>query len=110
MINLGYYRENEIPQKTRIAIELIGSQTAGAIARIRAQESLLRSEQQILEISDREQARIGQDLHDGLCQKLVSLAFDNNSLEQKLAERSAPEAESVREMGDLLDDAITETT
>src|SRR6202012_4415787 len=39
-----------------------------------------RLERQILEISDREQARIGQDLHDGLCQKLVSAAFDSNSL------------------------------
>ncbi len=36
-----------------------------------------RLEREILEISDREQARIGQDLHDGLCQQLVSLGFDN---------------------------------
>jgi PAS domain S-box-containing protein len=219
MLNLGSYRQDEIPPKSRVAIETICSQTVGTIARIRAQELLRQSEvslraiihnapvalfacdregiitfedgyaleatglkagaevgrpvvevygnspvaaetvrralageefstvlhlgpvvlechhaptrdehanltgflgvatnitervhleQQILEISDREQARIGQDLHDGLCQKLVSLAFDANSLEQKLAGRSAPEAGAVRQMGDILDDAITE--
>ena len=67
-----------------------------------------RLEREILEVSDREHARIGQDLHDGLCQKLVALAFDIGSLEQKLACRSAPETESVRQMSALLDDLITE--
>ena len=67
-----------------------------------------RMEREILEISDREQARMGQDLHDGLCQKLVSIAFDNNALEQRLAARQPAEAAVARQMGDLLDDAITE--
>jgi PAS domain S-box-containing protein len=67
-----------------------------------------RLEREILEISDREQARLGQDLHDSLCQKLVSLAFDNDSLEQKLAARAVPETDAARQMGVLLDDAITE--
>jgi PAS domain S-box-containing protein len=67
-----------------------------------------RLEREILEISDREQARIGQDLHDGLCQQLVSLGFDNNSLEQQLAARALPEAAAAEKMGQVLDDAITE--
>ncbi len=67
-----------------------------------------RLEREILEISDREQARIGQDLHDGLCQQLVSLGFDNHSLEQQLAARAVPEAAAVQKMGQVLDDAITE--
>ncbi len=67
-----------------------------------------RMEREILEISDREQGRIGQDLHDGLCQKLVSIAFDNNSLEQKLTERTLPEAANARQIAELLDEAITE--
>ena len=32
-------------------------------------------EKQIAEISDREQSRIGQDLHDTLCQQLVSVSY-----------------------------------
>src|SRR5208337_2019655 len=41
-----------------------------------------RLQRQILEISDREQARIGQDIHDGLCPQLIGMAFSANSLEQ----------------------------
>jgi PAS domain S-box-containing protein len=67
-----------------------------------------RLEREILEISDREQARIGQDLHDGLCQQLVSLGFDNHSLEQQLAARELPETAAAEKMGRVLDDAITE--
>ena len=67
-----------------------------------------RLEREILEVSDREHARIGQDLHDSLCQKLVALAFDVGSLEQKLAARTAPETASVQQMSGLLDDLITE--
>ena len=67
-----------------------------------------RLEREILEISDREQARIGQDLHDGLCQQLVSLGFDTNSLEQQLAARALPEVAAAQKMGKVLDDAIAE--
>lgn len=65
-------------------------------------------ERQVLEITDREQARIGQDLHDSLCQKLVAVAFDNNSLKRRLAARELPEVSTSQQMGDLLNDAITE--
>src|SRR5205085_10876439 len=42
-------------------------------------------EKEILEISEREQRRIGQDLHDGLCQQLTGIAFLMQALQQKLA-------------------------
>lgn len=67
-----------------------------------------RLERQILEISDREQARIGQDIHDGLCQQLVSLAFDANALERQLAAKHQPETATAKRIADLLDRAITE--
>jgi len=67
-----------------------------------------RLQRQILEISDREHARIGQDLHDGLCQHLVSLALDANSLRGQLAEARRPEAKTARRIADYLDQAITE--
>jgi len=67
-----------------------------------------RLEKEILEISDREQGRIGQDLHDGLCQHLVSTAFLSNALEKNLNDRSAPEAEAAGKVATLLDTAITQ--
>lgn len=66
-----------------------------------------RLEKQVLEISDREQARIGQDLHDDLCQQLISIAFAVNLLEKDLREKSIAEAARAGEIARLLDDATT---
>ena len=66
-----------------------------------------RLERQLLEISDREQARIGQEIHDGLCQQLVSLAFDANSLEQRLQAEQSPQAATAQRIVQFLDEAIT---
>jgi PAS domain S-box-containing protein len=65
-------------------------------------------EKQLLEISDREQARIGHDVHDGLCQFLVGIAFDCNRLQRHLAAASRPEAAQAEKISQLLDSAITE--
>jgi PAS domain S-box-containing protein len=64
-------------------------------------------QRQVLEISDREQARLGQEIHDGLCQQLVSLAFDANSLEQLTRGENA-QAQTARRIAECLDQAITE--
>ncbi len=219
MLNLGSYRVAEIPARTRIGIEMIATQVAGAIARIRAEAALRRSEahvrtvinsapiallavdpngritfedgqalgawgakpgehvgrpaatvyqdfplmleniqramagegftsviefvssvfesqftplpeeagkpagfiavatdvtersrlqRQLLEISDREQARMGQDLHDGLCQQLIGLGFALGSLEKSLAEHHRAEASSAAKLRARLDEAIDE--
>jgi PAS domain S-box-containing protein len=220
LMNLGSYRVDEIPSKTRVGIELIASQVAGAIGRIRAEESLRRSEahvrtiinnapiallaadergvvtfedgralpamslkmnehlrrpatdvfcdfpfaqenvrralageefsstlefadavfdcryapmpqknhkptgfimvatdvterlrlqRQLLEISDREQARLGQNLHDGLCQQLIGLAFKARSLERVLGSQQHAEALNAGKICELLDETITES-
>jgi PAS domain S-box-containing protein len=219
MLNLGSYRQDEIPPRTRVGIEMIASQVAGAIARIRAEELLrqkeahlrtivnsapialmaadvtgtitfedgqalhamgmrpgenlhrrvvdiysdfpliqdnvgralageefssvlefpstifechytpvydkdrqpagfiavgtdvterFRLQREILEISDREQARIGQDVHDGLCQQLIGLALNANSLLQRLRAQAVDGA-AAEKICALLDEAITES-
>ncbi len=50
----------------------------------------------------REQRRIGQDLHDGVCQQLVGLQMLAKGLERELALAHRPEASKVAEMGALL--------
>ncbi|MDW8307988.1 MAG: PAS domain S-box protein, partial [Verrucomicrobiales bacterium] len=67
-----------------------------------------RLEQQLVEVSDREQARIGQDLHDGLGQMLVTLGFDLRRLQERLQARGLPEAALASQAAELLDAAITE--
>jgi signal transduction histidine kinase len=68
----------------------------------------LQLQREILEISDREQARIGQDIHDGLCQQLIGLAICANGLEQSLSGQGMSEAETASKICKLLDEAITE--
>jgi len=51
-----------------------------------------RLEQEILEISEREQRRIGEDLHDGLYQVLSSIVMRAEMLQQSLARSFASEA------------------
>ena len=46
-----------------------------------------RLEKRLLEITEQEQQRIGQELHDGLCQQLTALKFKAALLEQKLRKR-----------------------
>ena len=59
-------------------------------------------EEELLAISGREQQRIGQDLHDGLCQQLVGIEFRNSVLVQQLAKQEA-RTEAMR-IGELIRD------
>jgi signal transduction histidine kinase len=60
----------------------------------------------VLSISEREQQRIGQDLHDGLCQQLTGIKFKNRLLEQKLSKQGSAEVQDAQEIENLLNDAI----
>jgi len=68
-----------------------------------------RLEKEILEISDREQHRIGQDLHDDLCQRLAGIEFMSQFLEQNLAPKSRPEASTAAEITKLVRETIART-
>ena len=50
-----------------------------------------RLDQEIAEVARRERLRLGQDLHDSLCQHLTGTALTAQVLREKLAQRSAPE-------------------
>jgi PAS domain S-box-containing protein len=66
-------------------------------------------EKTILDISSREQRRIGQDLHDGLGQHLTGIAFMAKVQEQKLAEKQLAEAADAAKIVRLVNDAISRT-
>jgi PAS domain S-box-containing protein len=68
-----------------------------------------RLEKTILKISEREQRRIGQDLHDGLGQHLTGIAFMSKVLEEKLSEESIPESSDAAKIVRLVNDAIRKT-
>jgi PAS domain S-box-containing protein len=67
-----------------------------------------RLEQEIIEIGDRDLSRLGQDLHDGICQQLVSIAFASDLLRRDLMAKLPSEAARVARITTLLDNAITQ--
>jgi PAS domain S-box-containing protein len=66
-------------------------------------------EEAILEISAREQRRIAQDLHDGLGQHLTGIAFMCKVLEEKLSDKSLPEAVEAAKIVKMVNQAIDNT-
>jgi len=68
-----------------------------------------RLEREILEISDREQRRIGHDLHDGLCQHLAGIELMSQVLEQKLTPQSKDAAKRAGDIAKNVREAISQT-
>jgi PAS domain S-box-containing protein len=66
-------------------------------------------ERALLEISAREQRRIGQDLHDGLGQHLTGIAFMAKVHESKLTEKQLPDAADAAKIVRLVNQAIHKT-
>jgi signal transduction histidine kinase len=60
-----------------------------------------RAERQLLEVSEREQQRIGQDLHDGLCQRLTGIAYMASDLQTRLGRKSLPETAIAARIAEL---------
>ena len=68
-----------------------------------------RLEREILEISEREQQRIGQDLHDDLGQRLVGIAYLSEVLANSLIAGGSSEAEHATKITALLKNALALT-
>ena len=66
-------------------------------------------EREILEISNREQRRIGYDLHDGVCQQLAAIAYRMDILGDQLQEKGLPESVETERIGALLQESIQQT-
>lgn len=61
---------------------------------------------EIMSISNREQMRIGQDLHDSLCQQLVGIACMSKAIERKLERGGVAEMADVRQITEFLDQSV----
>ncbi len=69
-----------------------------------------RLEKEILEISQREQNRIGRDLHDGLGQLLTGISCLLQGLSKKINNNSPQDVEGVHEISDLVKQAIHQSS
>lgn len=72
------------------------------------QEAVMRREleEEILHISEREQQRIGQDLHDDLGQQLAGIWLLSDVLKSRLVKQASPEAENAIKITSLLKNAL----
>jgi PAS domain S-box-containing protein len=68
-----------------------------------------RLEQEVLQISDMEQRRLGQDLHDGICQYLAGIELKSQALEQNLEKVAPAQAVQAGQIGQHVRDAIVQT-
>jgi len=68
-----------------------------------------RLEKEVLNISEREHRRIGQELHDGLGQQLAGIAFLAEALAAKLDDRKVPEARDAARVAGAVSRAVTHT-
>ena len=65
-------------------------------------------EGEILAISDREQRRLGQELHDSLCQHLTAIAFMARSVALRLDKHRVIEVEDIEKIAELINEGVTE--
>ncbi|MGD0191334.1 MAG: sensor histidine kinase [Rhizomicrobium sp.] len=65
-----------------------------------------RLQRELLKVSEREQRRIGRDLHDGLCQHLAGTAIAGQVLREKLAKSQLPEAGDAQRVVELIQEGV----
>lgn len=95
---------------TAIGTAAVKQQRDASASRIALLEYSQRLEREIIGISEREQERIGQDLHDGICQCLAALSCSAASLKNDLeGHRLAAEAKIADELAGFLRDAVVQT-
>lgn len=68
-----------------------------------------RLENEVLQISEMEQRRIGQDLHDGICQHLAGIGLMTEALGLKLEARSKANAAQVENIATQIREVISQT-
>jgi len=86
---------------------LLAMQQANA-ERIAALEERRQLERDIVSVSEYEQQRIGQDLHDGLCQQLAAIGCAARALADDLNARGLAEARDAEEIESSLQNTVIE--
>jgi signal transduction histidine kinase len=94
-----------------LAVATSASKQQGVLARARI-ETLERAqelEHEILRTSEREQQRIGRDLHDSLGPHLAAIGYAATFLANELRQREQPEAAKAERIGELVGEAVSLT-
>lgn len=100
-------------QKSKQSLEKLIQQRTKAlrVANIELHTEISRRkglEGQILEISDREQERLGQELHDGLCQQLTAIGFLARATALRLKDHRVVQTEELEKIAQLINGSVME--
>jgi signal transduction histidine kinase len=68
-----------------------------------------RLQRDLVDAGESERLRLGRDLHDDLGQLLTGISFLSSATERKLSAQSIPEADAIREIRHLVQEAISKT-
>jgi PAS domain S-box-containing protein len=96
--------EGKTQSAVSVVLDISDQKKAQAILEDRARGL----EGEILAISDREQRRLGQELHDSLCQHLTAIAFMARSVAMRLKKHRVIEVEHIDKIAKLINDGVTE--
>jgi len=91
--------EKLIQQRTR-ALRVANAELENEISRRKGLEG------QILEISDREQERLGQELHDGLCQQLTAIGFLARATALRLKNHRVAQTNDLEKIAKLINASV----
>jgi PAS domain S-box-containing protein len=94
--------------KTQSAVAVVIDITDRKKAQAILEERTRGLEGEILAISDREQRRLGQDLHDSLCQHLTAVAFMARSVALRLKNHRVLEVNDIEKIAELINEGVTE--
>ena len=94
--------EEKVRQRTK-ALRMANAELNAEIERRKGLE------EEILAISDHEQQRLGQELHDGLCQHLTAVAFMARSVATRLRNHRVIDATDIEKIADLVNEAASDT-
>src|SRR6478752_10054346 len=93
----------QLVQRRTKALRAANTELKNEIARRQGLEG------EILSVSDREQQRLGQELHDGLCQHLTAVAFMSRSIALRLRDHRVVDAADIERVAELVNAAAVDT-
>ena len=68
-----------------------------------------RLEREILEVANKEQQRLGHDLHDGVCQQLAAIAYRAHILARRLKAQGGDDSSEAQDISKLVNESLVQT-